>query len=242
MNSAARLTAICFAASMMLAAPTADAGWVLTESNGDETLISSGKMRSAWENGSIIFDSATEGICFIDERRKIMAEGTVDDLCEGLNKMMESMMADIPEEQREMMKKMMGGAAGETAVTKKGPGEKIAGFDTTRYEVSQGGEPYETLWLTDDESLKKDFQGLMPMLTKFSACMAAVGGMGDASPESSPAYLKLFETGMIVKSVEHGGEGEASSTTVISPQDVPDSAFDIPDGYEEVPLSTIWGG
>ena len=236
-----RTTAILFVAVMMFAAPTANAGWVLADSSGDETMISKGRMKSSWENGSIIFDSGTATVHFIDDRRKIIAEGTVDELCDGITGMMETMMADIPEEQRAMMKQMMGGAAGETSVVEKGPGEKIAGFATTRYEITQGGEPYETLWLTNDKSLRKEFMDLMPMLMKFSACTSAASGMGVASPESSPEYLKLFESGMIVKSIEHGGEGEESSTSVISPRDIPASAFEIPADYEKAPLSAIWG-
>ena len=241
MNRNTRITTIFFAVFMMFAASAANAGWALVESNGDETVISKGMMKSVWENGSVIFDSSKEKIYFIDDRRKTLAEGTVDELCDGITGMMESMMASIPEEQRAMMKQMMGGAGGETSVVKTGPGEKIAGFDTTRYEVSHGGEPYETLWLTDDASLKKEFMGLMLMLMKFSSCTSDASGMGAASPESSPEYLKLFESGMIVKSIEHGGAGEASYTSVISPRDVPASAFKIPTDYKKVPLSAIWG-
>lgn len=241
MNRATRITTICFAVILMFAASTADAGWALTESNGDETVISNGKMRSAWENGSVIFDASTDKIYFIDDRRKILAEGTVDELCDGLNQMMATMMADIPEEQREMMKQMMENATGEVSVVEKGPGEKIAGFETTRYEVLQGGNPYETLWLTNNESLNNECHELMQMLMRFSACTSAAGGMGAATPESAPAYLELFDSGMVVKSTEHGGEGEASHTTVIAPKEVPDSEFTVPDGYEKVPLSTMWG-
>ena len=241
MNRVTRVAAILLAAFMLFAVSVASAGWVLTETNGDETVISRGKMKSSWENGRVLFDSDTQTIHFIDERRKIMAEGTVDELCEGITAMMESMMEGIPEEQREMMKQMMNKADGETSVVKKGPGGKIAGFETTRYEISQGGKPYETLWITDDDALRKEFKTLMPMIMKFSSCTSAASGMGAASPESSPAYIELFESGMIVKSIEHGGEGEAGSTSIISPRDVPASAFEVPSDFETVPLSTIWG-
>ena len=233
---------ICVAATAMLGASVADAGWVLTDSNGDETVISQGKMKTVWENGSVIFDASTSEVHFIDDRRKIIASGTLDELCEGVAQMMESMMASIPEEQREMMKQMMGGSAGETAVAEKGPGGKIAGFETTRYEVSLDGELYEELWLTKSESLKKECQGLMQMLMKFSSCLSSVSPMEQPSPESSPGYMKLFETAVLVRSVQHGGEDEADNTTVISARDVPASAFSLPAGYEEAPLSEIWAG
>jgi len=236
------LIVICVAAAIVFGASTANAGWVLTDSNGDETIISKGKMKSAWENGAIIFDAGTSEIHFIDDRRKTLASGTVDELCEGVEHMVESMMADIPAEQLEMMKRMMGDATAETEVVGKGSGGKIAGFETTRYEVLQGGELYEEIWLTEDESLKKECQELMQMLMKFSSCISSASAMGAPSPESSPEYLKLFEKGVIVKSVEHGDEGEGVNTVVISGRDVPPSAFSLPDGYKKAPLSEIWGG
>ena len=233
--------AACVTASILFGASAADAGWVLTESNGDETVMSQGKLKSVWENGSVIFDAGKGEIHFIDDQRKIMAGGTIDELCKGIEEMMESMMANIPPGQRELMKKMAGGKEGETKVVGKGPGGKIAGFETTRYEVSSAGDLYEEIWLTEDESLKKECQGLMQMMVKFTSCMAEANAMGAPSPESSPEYLKLFEKGVMVKSVEHGDEGEEVNTIVISERDIPSSTFSLPAGYKKVAISEIWG-
>jgi len=173
-----RITTIVLLSLLALVAalaPSAHAGWVFTESNGDETLISQGKMKTSWENGSLIFDGEKNLLHFIDDRRQLIASGTIDELCEGMNQMMESMFEDIPPEQREMMKKMMQGETGESEVVDKGSGGKIAGFATTRYEVLQDGELREEIWTTDDASLRKEVQGVIKALMKFSSCFDQTG-------------------------------------------------------------------
>jgi hypothetical protein len=152
------------------------------------------------------------------------------------------MMAQIPAEQREMMEKMMGGVDAEVEVVDKGAGEKISGFETTRFEVMAGGELYEEVWLSNDKALVEECQGIMKMLGKFMSCMSGISAMGGApSPESTPEYPKLFEAGMIVKSVEHGDNGEEVNSSMIEPRDVPASVFALPGDYKAVPLSAMWG-
>ncbi len=240
-----RITTIVLLSLLALVAalaPSAHAGWVFTESNGDETLISQGKMKTSWENGSLIFDGEKNLLHFIDDRRQLIASGTIDELCEGMNQMMESMFEDIPPEQREMMKKMMQGETGESEVVDKGSGGKIAGFATTRYEVLQDGELREEIWTTDDASLRKEVQGVIKALMKFSSCFDQTGFAGESSYESSPEYLAIFDRGVPVKIVEHGVADEAPNTSQLSPREIPDATFALPTGYQTVPMSELWSG
>ncbi len=234
------LTIAVLTAGVLSGPSPALAGWVMTETSGDETLVSQGKMKSVWDNGYMILDAQTQKIHFIDDERKVQAAGTVDEVCASLTQMIDSLMAGIPDDQKEMMKQMMGGTGTRPEVVEKGSGGKVAGFETTRYEVLVDGEVYEEIWLAKDESLKKECQSLMEMLGRLTSCIAKVNFMADIPiPESSPDYLALFKKGVIVKSVEHGDEGV--NTTLLSPRDVPASTFSIPSDYETVPFSSIWG-
>ncbi|MDH3216564.1 MAG: DUF4412 domain-containing protein, partial [Candidatus Krumholzibacteria bacterium] len=153
-------------------------------------------------------------------------------------------MKNIPAEQREMMKQMMGSdKAAEVKIVKKGAGDKVSGFKTTRYEVMADGELYEELWLADDKDLMKDCKALLKMMAKFSSCMEGISSMGAPSPKASVEYMKIFEQGMIVKSVEHSESpmGNHADVTEIAKKDVPDSAFDLPEGYKAAPLGAMWG-
>lgn len=242
-----RVSQILFGAFFLLFAlsNTVNAGWLISEADGQETFISKGKMKSDWDNGSVIIDAGKNELYFIDDGREMIASGNVDEICSEMKQMIESMMANIPAEQREMMKKMMGGGKEpKVEVVKKESGGKVAGFETTRYEVMSDGNLYEELWLTEDKALMKDCATLMKMMGKFASCMQSMSAMGaSASPEASPEYAKIYELGVIVKSVSHSENETGLDTEIISftEKDVPDEIFALPDGYKRVSFQTLWG-
>jgi hypothetical protein len=232
-------------AVIIASASVATAGWVISDADGQETVISKGKMKSDWDGGAVIVDAEKNQVHFIDDSRKMIASGTVDEICSGMKQMVESMMANVPAEQREMMKQMMGDAkAPKVEIVKKGAGGKVAGFETTQYEVMSDGEVYEELWLAADEALMKDCEAVMKMMGRFTSCMEAISSMGSpASPEASPEYAKIFELGVVVKSVSHeeGETDDRTEITTITEKDVSDSVFTLPDGYKLVSFETMWG-
>ncbi|MFH1755694.1 MAG: DUF4412 domain-containing protein [Candidatus Latescibacterota bacterium] len=236
---------VCLVVVIIASVSAADAGWVILEADGQEVLIAKGKMKSAWDNGVMIIDAEKNEICFIDDNRKMLASGNVDEICGEMTQMVESMMANVPDEQKEMMKKMMGDTkAPKVEIVKKGAGEKVAGFETMRYDVMSDGALYEELWLSADKALMKDCEAVMKMMVKFMSCMQAVSSMGSKpSPEASPEYVKLFELGMMVKSVSHaeGGTAENTDITTISKKDLSDADFALPDGYKRVSFQAMWG-
>jgi len=242
MNRISRAATVAVASVVFASA--AHAGWVLKGSS-EQSIISKGKMKSSWQTGAMILDGNANKIYFIDDGRKMMASGTVEDLCTGMEQMIEStmksMMKDVPAEQREMMQKMMGGGEPpEVELVKKGDGGDVAGFKTVHYQVMANGELHEDLWLSNDKALMGDCQPLMKMIGEFTRCMSTMSSMGSGpGPEASPEYARLFELGMMVKSVDHGDDDE---TMMIAPRDVADSEFTLPEGYQSVPFSKLFGG
>jgi hypothetical protein len=227
------------------ATSSADAGWVLSQTSGEEVVISNGKMRSDSEPGGVIFDGTTGVIHFFDDARKVYASGTADEICADMEQMIEKMMERVPAEQREMMKKMMGdGNAPKVEVVDKGAGEKVSGFATTRYEVMADGELYEEVWITNDKKLMKDCEAVMKMMGKFTSCMESMSAMsGVVSPEASEQYMELFDKGMMVKTTKHGVEGSDHAENIegITEQDIPDAKFAVPDGYKNVSFPAMFG-
>jgi len=244
MNRGARIFALAIAV-IVVAASGAHAGWVLSEEDGQETVISKGKMKSIWENGAVIFDGEANTVHFIDDSRKMIASGTVDEICDGINEMVESMLESVPAEQREMMKKMMGdGKMPTVEIVEKGDGEKIAGFATKRYNVMADGELYEELWLANDKALMADCEAVMKMLGEFTSCTESISSMGSApSAEASPEYTKIFGMGMIVKSVGHHEDetGNPDGISEIAKKDIPDATFELPNGYKAASFAEIFG-
>ena len=56
MNRASQVL-VGVAAVIIASASVADAGWVISDADGQETVISKGKMKSGWENGAMIIDA-----------------------------------------------------------------------------------------------------------------------------------------------------------------------------------------
>jgi hypothetical protein len=232
-------------ALVLVTAGAAEAGWARTEADGSETLISKGRMRGSWETGTSIFDASTSKVVIIDDMRRMYASGTVDELCEHIQSTVESMMGDMPEEQKAMVQRMMGHKkAPEVKIVDKGDGEKISGFATKRYDVMANGELYEQLWIADDPALVAECKPVLLMLARFSQCMAAANPMGGASdPEATPEYAGIYELGVVVRSVGAGEleEGTEPEEATIEKRDVPDSAFEVPEGYRAVSFADIFG-
>ncbi|UCH22532.1 MAG: DUF4412 domain-containing protein [Deltaproteobacteria bacterium] len=223
-----------------------DAGWVMSERNGDSTLISRGRMKNVSKEFSWIMDGPGNEMIFYNSARKIYARGTVEDYCTSISSMMKEAMEGIPDEQRQMMVQMMAkskpGSPHTVSVVKAGAGEVVAGFKTEKYKVTVEDELYEELWLNSDSALMKDFKSLMPMLQKFSSCTAGLGMM-ETSPENSPEYLRLMQSGIVLKSVRYEGGNPEKETDImkLEKRSIPDQEFKAPAGYRKLSFAEMMG-
>jgi hypothetical protein len=225
----------------------AHAGWVMTESNGNVTHVANGMMKSVWESGSVILKGTDGTIVMIDDQRRMYTASDIEEFCETAGSMFEKVMENIPPEQREMMKQMMGGESGgpppDVVVVKEGAGGKIAGFETDKYTVSVDGDLYEEVWVATDEELLKDFGPLTRMIADFMGCSLSIAAMGGTPPEATEEYLKLMETGLMLKVERHDEDapGTATDVTALVKADVPESTFEIPSGYRKVEYMELMG-
>ena len=230
---------------VLAAAGAAHAGWVLVDADGNESLISKGRMRGSWDGGASILDAGSSKIVIIDDMRRTYASGTVDELCDQITSSVEAMMGDMPEEQKEMVKRMMGNnKAPVVTIVKKGDGEKIGGMATRRYDVLADGELYEQLWIADEAALVDECKPVMLLMARFMRCMASANPMGGVSdPEATPEYAGIFEMGVVVRSVRAGEleEGIAPEEATIEKRDVPESAFKVPEGYSAISFADVFG-
>ena len=62
-------------------------------------------------------------------------------------------------------------------------------------------------------------------------------------PPPTPEYAGIFELGVIVRSVTAGEleEGIAPEEATIEKRDVPESTFEVPDGYRAVSFADVFG-
>jgi len=219
------------------------AGVVMVDQNGDETLISTGRLKNTSEGMIWILDGPRNQMIFINAEKKVYASGTPEEYCASISALVDRMMKGVPEEQRKMMQQMMNkgqdASPPDVAVVKSGGGGTIAGYKTVKYRVLVDGEVYKEIWLTSEASLMQEYKPLVPALKKLDACTAGLR-MGP-SPENTPEYQKLWEAGFELKSVsyEEGSPEPETDVVQLEKKAVPESEFRVPEGYKQVSFAEL---
>ena len=247
-----------------MGAGVAEAGWLIVDDNGDQTLISRGRLKMApkqAEGHSMVLDLAKARLWVADARRKLYWDGNVEEYCQAVRGTMAAMekalaeqMKNLPPEQREQMQKMLkqmtggddtGAAPPKVTIERTTEVETIAGLPARKYRVLNNGKLYEELWLTTDESLIRELDlGRAPdTFGRMFACMAG-SGRGGVRVEATGEYREIFAQGWPLKAVYHG-EGSAETkralVTRVEQREVPEEGFAPPAGFRAAPLSEIFG-
>ncbi|MBW2440250.1 MAG: DUF4412 domain-containing protein [Deltaproteobacteria bacterium] len=219
------------------------AGIFMVDQNGEETLIADGRLKNASEGMIWILDGPRNQVVFINVDQKVYASGTPAEYCTSISAMFDRMMKSVPEEQRKMMEQMMnkgkGASPQDVSVARSGDGGNILGFKTVKYRVLVDGELYKEVWLTTDGSLMQEYKPLIPALKKFDACTAGLN-MGP-SPENSPEYQKIWDSGFELKSViyEAGSPEPETDLVRLEKKTIPESEFRVPGGYKQVSFDEL---
>ncbi len=227
------LLSLLLLVSFFLFTVTANAGWVMEDSEGSTTYIGKDKIKSEYTNEGIsishIIDVNKGLITMVDKNRKIYGSGTPDEYCNATRsfgkEMQEQAMAGLSPEQRKMMEEQMKqlqqmskSAPMENmpkpvvSIKRTGSNDVIAGHKTDKYTVNVDGDKYQDIWIAsdismDDEMKKLRLDKFQLMQKRMDKCMDAskeeMGMMAD--PLDSPEYKKLTEKGFVMKEVYHTG-------------------------------------
>lgn len=184
----------------LFAASAAPAGYRLTDKEGDETLVSKGRVKEQSTEGAgpeSVFDLAASRAWMSNPDHRIYWEGTIDELCttirqtaktmaKQMEQQMESQIARLPAEQRakiaEMRRAQAEKRAAAEAEMRKKPGvikverteetTTIAGEPTRKYRVLVDGELYQEDWLTTDAGFAKEFalDKASEVMSRVSSC------------------------------------------------------------------------
>ncbi len=256
------------AAALLLLVAPAEAGWVIVDEGGHQTLLSQGRLKIAppeAQSVSMALDIGRARMWIADGERRTYWEGTVEEYCEAMRtamtgamaqmqKQMTESMKDMPPAQREQMQqvlKQMGGGGApagpppRVTIERTGETQTIAGLATRKFRVLSNGRLYEELWLTSDAALMRELEIARAPDTfgRMSGCMAGMGA-GGARPEGSAEFRKLYAEGWPLKVVYYGeGTTAAAGTTVtkVERREIPDGEFAPPAGYRAAPVSEVFG-
>lgn len=219
----------------LLLAPAAGwGGFVQHEKGGEIIYVQEGKIRSLPDQPDeiwMIFDLKGDQMTMVDPESRRYAQGSSAEYCELVAKMMDMASSMLGVMGMEMGQQQ----AAEITVRREGPGERIAGFATTRYQVLQDGQLAEEVWLADDPELMRELAG--------AGNLSRMECGGDkANLAASAEYAKLMGRGWPLRSVTHlGGDSYTSLDVVrIEKKKIPAADFQPPSGYRRVALAEFF--
>jgi hypothetical protein len=208
MNRMRNRLAVAAFAAFVVASPAA-AGYRLTDKEGDETLVSRGRVKQQSTEGGgpeSVFDLAAARAWMSNPDHRVYWDGTIEELCttihqtakamaKQMEEQMESQIARLPAEQRAKIAEMRRGQAEKRAAKEAGLRKKpgviklegtdetatIAGQPTRKYRVLVDGELYQEDWLTTDPALAKEFalDKAAEVMSRVSSCAESEDPMGE---------------------------------------------------------------
>lgn len=120
--------------------------------------------------------------------------------------------------------------------------ERIAGYDTIKYQVQVDGELFQELWIapTLDVSPDLNIDRYLTQQRKIGAGMAGKSADQYNALYLSDDYRQLLEKAFVLKMVTHHIAGGFERTaTSVNQADVAASQFEVPDAYRKVRLSDV---
>ncbi|MDZ7743253.1 MAG: DUF4412 domain-containing protein [Bacteroidota bacterium] len=197
--------------------------------------VQDNKLRFNDEETDVIIDFDRDKIIMILNNEGFYMEESISGLEKKViafrDKLIEEMLQQMPEDQREQARasyeQMMGSTGeayeGEVEVKSGGEKERIAGYMASRYEVYDDGENVESVWIADD---LKVFD-----MKKVNEVFKTYVGM--TTYEDTDAYMELMEKGMILKSID-AYDGTLEEVVEVEKMDIPRSRFEAPDGLQKL--------
>ncbi len=114
--------------------------------------------------------------------------------------------------------------------------ETIAGYSATKYQLLIDGGLVHEIWLADEMDMSADAD--MEQFLNMSKMRAK-----EASYRSTPEYQDLLRQGFPLRQVSfQAGGKEIIEATNVEQQDIPDSQFEVPDGFQEMKMEQMMKG
>ncbi|MFO8021248.1 MAG: hypothetical protein R6U65_02190 [Perlabentimonas sp.] len=255
---------------LLIALCTFSSGWHVTtryytipsnqqKERTEEIYLHNGFMKMVNGNLTTIFNLNKSEITYINTNNKTYWSGNTSrfnkEVRTELEAQVERMLEEVEESKKEEMRSLYmemieasfpdPGAppikANEFNVTKI-KSEKVSDFETVKYEITESGLPLQTMWISPELPIYKDFDFIS--LSDFLNQLAS--GAYAASFEGSQEYFNLLEQGYPVKVEIRRGDGSMQISEVQSAKRVSldDSDFSIPNGYNSGTLTEVgvWDG
>lgn len=168
------------------------------------------------------------------------------------NAMLEQ-LAKLPPDQRaqaeEMMKKQGIELPGSNPVPVKitlketGDSDKIAGYQSVKYEVYRNGKLDEEIWTSKEVGFEEeiDMNKMTDYMSELRKIEESFGGAGSVSKEAEQTYIEIFSSGFPMKTTDYPASGSSIVEEIVkvSKKEIDSSEFRAPAGYTKVPLEQM---
>ena len=224
-------------------------------------LIQNNKMlfKDTTNNVSTLFDFDRDQMVVLDHNKQtytVIDPKVFVKEVEAYTKKMEELrkkhLENLPPEQREMVEKMIKEREAENMQNKQiiisvkdtEQTEKIAGYDSKKYDVLYNENLNEEIWMTKDLNIQNelDTNKMSNLMTEFKKVNKR---LGDNSVKNEEAFINLFRNGGFpMKTVDHsfGDSVYVEEVIAVNKKDIPKSEFDLPTGYEERTIQSLIQG
>ena len=251
--------AACLFAGLGLSPGIASAGWIVEwdnagfNRNGDRyptesatMYLQGGEVRLSQTNSVSLLDYNEGRFALLYPERKFFWSGKVEDYVTEMTSNRAEMMSERVSKSTALSygkPAIDEDALPKIVIKKTDVTEKIAGHETTRYEVRSAGELFQELWLAEDIDLSKDRdpEKFLDYQRRMSAGMLGNSAAPFNALYRSEDYAKLLKKGYVLKEVtHHGGGGFERVVTTIRPSEIAAPEFEVPDGYRRVRLRDMF--
>lgn len=236
-----------------------EGGWVVrlrstvVKSNGErqepETAtmyVSRGKVRTVQPTSITIVDYNKGRFTLLNPRRDFFWSGSIDEYVEGVQS----------DRKATATQRFGSGAAAHLAVApsddaklpaitvrRVGPGGKIAGYETVKYQVESDGELFQELWVADGVNFSTDLdQGkFFDYQQKMSSFRLGKAGASLRAAYRSKELRELHEKGVVLQTITHHVAGKFERVaTDVQRSEIPEQEFEVPDHYRRVRLADVF--
>jgi hypothetical protein len=212
--------------------------------------IQGGKVRLEQPEVVTLIDYDNERFTLINPTKQYFWSGTIDEYLQQMGQNRADKMRETLQEHGKGSKKEEPYSVPKVdlaklpplSITKTEQTEKIAGYDTVKYQIQVDGTLFQEIWIapTLDVSADLNPERYFAVQRKMSAAM-----LGKAAGQHNALYLneeyrKLLSNAFVLKAVTHHlAGGFERVATSMKESEVADSQFEVPDSYRKVRLSDV---
>jgi len=258
---------------LALAPALAQAGWIIDWSTtavnqkGERMAaqratqtIAGNRVRMQQPEVTTIADYAQDRFTLINPSKQYFWSGSIDEYVSDMSAQRQNAMRDrtsklpIPQKKKDEVaaKKAADGGKPPTidlaklppvSLSSTGQTEKIAGYDTEKYEAKVDGELFQEIWIAPALDLSSDLDAVrfLAQQQKTGAAMLGKSSKQYNALYNNEQYRALLAKGFVLKTITHhlAGSFERAATSV-KQADVPASEFVVPENYRKVRLTDLF--